>query len=110
MSAAPSAAIKRPRIASQQRAHTAGQGLSSGADQQRKVIGQQGPGVHRQGLRCGHPGQPLDEILPRGISRKEPRPRAPPRPHRVQPTGGIESGSTQQSAMLTIAQFPYNIP
>jgi len=66
-----------------------------------KVIGQQGPGVHRQGLRCSHPGQPRDEILSLGVSLKEPLPRAPPRPHLVQHTGGIESGTARQSAVRT---------
>ena len=44
---------------------------------------------------------PLDEILPLGVSLKEPLARAPPRPHMVQHTGGIESGTARQSAVRT---------
>ena len=80
------------------------------ADQQMKVIGQQSPGVHRQGLRCGHPGQPLDEIFPIGVILKEPLPRDPPRPHMVQHAGGSESGTTRQSAVLTIARISLHRP
>ena len=104
----PRAAINR--IAGQQRAHTPGQGLTSCADQQMKVIRQRGPGVHRQGLRFDRPGQPLDEILPIGVILKEPLPRDPPRYHMVQHTGGIQSGTTRQSAVLTITRISLQRP
>ena len=110
VAAAPIAAIKRSRIASQQRAQTPGQGVTSGVDQQRKGIGQQGLGRHRQGLRCGHPRQLLDEILPLGVSLKEPLPCVPPRHHMVQRTGGIESGTTRHNVMLTITRISLQRP
>jgi len=75
-----------------------------------KVIGHQGPGVHRQGLRCGHPGHPLDKLLPLGVSLKEPLARAPPRPHLVQHPGGIESGTARQSAVRTITRISLRRP
>jgi len=109
MSAAPRAAINRPGMARQQRAHTLGQGLTSCADQQMKVIRQQGSGVHR-GLRFGQPGQPLDDIPPIGVSLKDRLPLTPPRSHRVQHPGGIESGTTWHSAVLTITRISLHRP
>ncbi len=77
MPAAPRAAVTRPGLGSQERAHIRAKGASR-ADQQLEVSRQEDPVGHAHGLGVGHMGHPLDNIFPIALSLKVPLASDPP--------------------------------